>query len=71
MAKGKLVTTDGTRVIGESMLGNEFVGVHVDSLENIANGNIGDEALPRPLFDIQLLRDAIVYVIAWPRSHVS
>ncbi|WVZ49708.1 hypothetical protein U9M48_001040 [Paspalum notatum var. saurae] len=71
VAKGKLVTTDSKRVIGESMLGSEFVGVYVDALVNAAYGNNGEEELPRPLYEVKTLRDAIDYVIAWPRSHVK
>ncbi|WVZ58609.1 hypothetical protein U9M48_008862 [Paspalum notatum var. saurae] len=43
VAKGKLVTTYSKRVIGESMLGSEFVRVYVDALVNAGNGNNGDE----------------------------
>jgi hypothetical protein len=42
MAKGKLVSTDTTRSIGGTMLGNGFLGVYVDALENNDNGNNGD-----------------------------
>jgi hypothetical protein len=45
VAKGKLVTNDSKRVIGGSVLGTEFVGVYVDGIENIADGNKGDEQL--------------------------
>lgn len=71
MAKGKLVTTDSTRNIGGTMLGKEFVGVYVDALENNGNGNNGDEMLPRPLYSMKTMRDAIGFIVAWPRSHVS
>jgi len=71
MAKGKLVTTDSTRSIGGTVLGKEFVGVYVETLENNGNGNNGDEMLPRPLFSIKTMKDAIGFLVAWPRSHVS
>jgi hypothetical protein len=47
------------------------VGVYVDCLENVASGNKGDEELPRPLYDMSTLVEAVGFVIAWPRSHVS
>jgi len=65
-AKGTLKTTDSKRVIGGSMLGTEFVGVYVDGIENK-----GDEQLPRPLYSIHTLIDAIGFIIPWPKSHVS
>ena len=27
--------------------------------------------LPRPLFSIKTMKDAIGFLVAWPRSHVS
>ncbi|RCV38102.1 hypothetical protein SETIT_8G115300v2 [Setaria italica] len=60
VAKAKLVTTDAKRDIGGSVLGKEYVG-----------RNKGDELIPRPIYDICTLIDAIGYVIAWPRSHVK
>ncbi|XP_066316360.1 uncharacterized protein [Miscanthus floridulus] len=71
VAKGKLVTTDSTRSIGGTVLGKEFVGVYVETLENNGNGNNGDEMLPRPLFSIKTMKDAIGFLVAWPRSHVK
>jgi len=65
------VTTDSTRSIGGTVLGKEFVGVYVETLENNGNGNNGDEMLPRPLFSIKTMKDAIGFLVAWPRSHVS
>jgi len=53
------------------MLGTEFVGVYVDRIENITNGNKGDEELPRPVDSIRTLVDAVGFVIPWPRSHVK
>ena len=50
LGKGKLATTDSTRNIDGTVLGKEFVGVHVYALENNGNGNNGDEMLSRPLF---------------------
>lgn len=68
MAKGNLVTTDANRRISGTVLGKEFVGVYVDALENRNNG---DEMLPRPFYDIKTMSDAVGFVVAWPRSHVS
>ena len=65
------MTTDSTRSIGGTVLGKEFVGVYVETLENNGNGNNGDEMLPRPLFSIKTMKDAIGFLVAWPRSHVS
>ncbi|XP_039855812.1 uncharacterized protein LOC120713919 [Panicum virgatum] len=65
-AKGTLKTTDSKRVIGGSMLGTEFVGVYVDRIENK-----GDEELPRPLYSICTLMDAVGFIIPWPKSHVK
>lgn len=65
-AKGTLKTTDSKRVIGGSMLGTEFVGVYVDGIENK-----GDEELPRPLYSICTLIDAVGFIIPWPKSHVK
>ena len=65
------MTTDCTRVILGTMLGNDFLGVYVHALENITKGNTGDEILPRPTEDIRTIKDAVGYVIAWPRTHVS
>lgn len=66
VAKGNLVTTDSTHVVGGNMLGYEYVAVAVHIVSDI-----GDEDLPRPYDNICTVRDAIGYVIAWPRSHVS
>lgn len=71
MAKAQLVTTDCKREIGGCMLGKEYVGVYVDGLENVDIRNKGDELIPRPIFEIRTLLDAIGYTIPWPRSHVS
>lgn len=66
VAKGNLVTTDATHVVGRNMLGNEYYGVAIHTVTNI-----GDERLPRPPFEnCNTLRDAIGYVIAWPRAYV-
>jgi hypothetical protein len=53
------------------VLGKEFVGVYVDALENNGNRNNGDEMLPRPLYSIKTIRDAIGFIVVRPRSHVS
>jgi len=53
------------------MLGTEFVGVYVDGIVNITNGNKGDEQLPQPVYSIRTLLDAVGFVIPWPHSHVS
>jgi len=66
VVKGTLKTTDSKRVIGGSMLGTEFVGVYVDGIENK-----GDEELPRPLYSICTLIDAVGFIIPWPKSHVK
>ncbi|RCV38137.1 hypothetical protein SETIT_8G118300v2 [Setaria italica] len=71
VANAKLVTTDAKRDIGGSVLGKEYVGVYVEDLENVDSRNKGDELIPRPIYDICTLIDAIGYVIAWPRSHVK
>lgn len=71
VAKGHLVTTDSRRMIFGNKLGKDFFGVHVDGLENLTRGNTGEEVLPRPYESIRTIRDAIGYVIAWPRTHVS
>ncbi|TVU51665.1 hypothetical protein EJB05_03105, partial [Eragrostis curvula] len=71
LAKGQLVTTDSRRVILGHMLGSDFFGVHVDGLENLSRGNTGEETLPRPYEQIRTIRDAVGYVIAWPRTHVK
>ncbi|RCV32570.1 hypothetical protein SETIT_7G013600v2 [Setaria italica] len=71
VANAKLVTTDAKRDIGGSVLGKEYVGVYVEGLENVDSRNKGDELIPRPIYDIRTLIDAISYVIAWPRSHVK
>nr|TKW32325.1 hypothetical protein SEVIR_2G161300v2 [Setaria viridis] len=71
VANAKLVTTDAKRDIGGSVLGKEYVGVYVEGLENVDSRNKGDELIPRPIYDICTLIDAIGYVIAWPRSHES
>ena len=66
MAKGNLVTTDATHVVVRNMLGNEYYGEAIHTVTNI-----GDERLPRPPFEnCNTLRDAIGYVIAWPRAYV-
>nr|XP_015642066.1 uncharacterized protein LOC4341484 isoform X1 [Oryza sativa Japonica Group] len=65
VAKGNLVTTDSTYVVGGNMLGNEYYGVAVHSVTNI-----GDERLPRPSENCTTLREAIGYVIPWPRPYV-
>lgn len=65
VAKGNLVTIDSTYVIGGNMLGNEYYGVAVHSVTNI-----GDERLPRPSENCTTLREAIGYVIPWPRPYV-
>jgi hypothetical protein len=67
VAKGNLVTTDSTHVIGGNMLGHEFYGVAVHNVTNIG----GNERLPRPSENCHTLRDAIGLVIAWPRSFVK
>uniref|UniRef100_K3YY24 Transposase Tnp1/En/Spm-like domain-containing protein n=1 Tax=Setaria italica TaxID=4555 RepID=K3YY24_SETIT len=66
VAKGNLVTTDSTHVVGGNMLGYEYVAVAVHIVSDI-----GDEDLPRPYDNICTVRDVIGYVIAWPRSHVK
>ncbi|XP_072147443.1 uncharacterized protein [Setaria viridis] len=66
VAKGNLVTTDSTHVVGGNMLGYEYVAVAVHIVTDI-----GDEDLPRPYDNICTVRDAIGYVIAWPRSRVK
>ncbi|TVU23195.1 hypothetical protein EJB05_30230, partial [Eragrostis curvula] len=71
VAKGHLVTTDSKRVIFGNKLGKDFCGVYVEGLENFTRGNIGEEVLPRPYESIRTIRDAIGYVIAWPRTHVK
>lgn len=53
------------------MLRNQFVGVYVDDVENIGNGNNGDELIPRPFFETQTMKDDIGFVIALPHSNVS
>jgi hypothetical protein len=68
VAKGKLVTRDSTRSLAGTVLGKEYVGVYVDALDS---GNNGDEMLPRPFYSVITMKDAIGFVIAWPRSHVS
>lgn len=65
VAKGNLVTTDSTYVVGGNMLGNEYYGVAVHSVTNI-----GDERLPRPSENCTTLREAIGFVIPWPRPYV-
>ena len=62
------MTRDSTRSIAGTVLGKEYVGVYVDALDN---GNNGDKMLPRPFYSVITMRDAIGFVIAWPRSHVS
>ncbi|BAF17164.2 Os05g0342600 [Oryza sativa Japonica Group] len=65
VAKGNLVTANATHVVGRNMLGNEYYGVAIHTVTNI-----GDERLPRPPFEnCNTLRDAIGYVIAWPRAY--
>ncbi|KAL6639399.1 hypothetical protein ACP70R_023129 [Stipagrostis hirtigluma subsp. patula] len=66
LAKGNLVTTDRTGVVGGNMLGTEYYGVAVHAVSNL-----GDESLPRPYDKFSTVRDAIGYVIAWPKSHVK
>jgi len=66
VAKGNLVATDSTHVVGGNMHGNEYVAVAVHVVSDI-----GDENLPRPFENIHTVRDAIGYVIAWPKSRVS
>lgn len=53
------------------MLGKEYVGVYVEGLENVDSRNKGDELVPRPIFQIRTLIDAIGYTIPWPYSRVS
>ncbi|RCV05953.1 hypothetical protein SETIT_1G124000v2 [Setaria italica] len=48
------------------MLGYEYVAVAVHIVTDI-----GDEDLPRPYDNICTVRDAIGYVIAWPRSRMA
>nr|TKW27559.1 hypothetical protein SEVIR_3G264800v2 [Setaria viridis] len=67
----KLVTTVAKRDIGGSVLRKEYVGVYVEGLENVNSRNKGDELIPRPIFDIRTLIDAIGYIVAGPRSHVK
>jgi hypothetical protein len=66
VAKGNLVTTDSTHVVGGNMLGHEYVAVAVHIVSDL-----GGEDLPRPYDNISTVRDAIGHVIAWPRSRVS
>ncbi|KAL6909852.1 hypothetical protein ACP4OV_001511 [Aristida adscensionis] len=66
VAKGKLVTTDSTRVVGGNMLGNEYYGVAI-----LGVSRHGNESFPRPYEELSTVRDAIGKVIAWPRSHVK
>ncbi|RLN28952.1 uncharacterized protein C2845_PM05G17360 [Panicum miliaceum] len=66
VAKGNLVATDSTHVVGGNMLGYEYVAVAVHVVSDI-----GDENLPRPFENIRTVRDAIGYVIAWPPSRVK
>ena len=66
LGKGKLATTDSTRNIDGTVLGKEFVGVHVYALENNGNGNNGDEMLSRPLYSIKTRRDAIGLLLLGP-----
>jgi hypothetical protein len=60
------VVTDSTHVVGGNMLGYEYVVVSVHAINDI-----GDENLPRPFENIHTIRDAIGYVIAWPKSRES
>jgi hypothetical protein len=69
VAKGKLVTNNATQDIGGLMLGKGIL--YVERLENVDIRNKGDELIPRPMFEIHTLTDAIGYIIPWPRSHVS
>jgi hypothetical protein len=71
VAKGKLVTNNATQEFGGVILGKEYFGVYVEGLENVDSRNKGDELIPRHMFEIRTLTDAIVYIIPWPRSHVS
>ncbi|RCV26061.1 hypothetical protein SETIT_5G215200v2 [Setaria italica] len=67
-----LVTTDGKREIGGSMLGKEYVGFMLKVLKiNVDSRNKGNELIPTPIFEIRTLIDAIGYTIPWPRSHVK
>ncbi|RLN22998.1 hypothetical protein C2845_PM07G10420 [Panicum miliaceum] len=66
VAKGNLVVTDSTHVVGGNMLGYEYVVVAVHIVSDI-----GDENLPRPFENIHTVRDAVGYVIAWPRSRTA
>lgn len=66
VAKGSLVSKDKTYIVGRNMLGDEYYAVSV-----FAVTKTGNERLPRPYENCQMLQDAIGYVIAWPRSHVK
>lgn len=70
VAKGKIETADSTRNIRGTVLGNEFVGVYVDDLENIGNGNCGDEMLPRSFFDIKTVRDVVLALLLLVPLHM-
>lgn len=65
VAKGYLVTTDRTHVVGGNMLGDEYYGVAIHAVTNF-----GDERMPRPLENCSSVKDAIGCVIAWPRFYV-
>jgi hypothetical protein len=69
LAKGEVVAKAANRNIGGTPLGPSFVGVYVIGLENIGKHK-GDEKIPRPIFDIEKIMDAVGSVIAWPRTHV-
>ena len=65
VAKGYLVSSDSTHVVGGNMLGDEYYGVAIHGVTNI-----GDERLPRPFEKYCTVKDAIGCVVAWPRFYV-
>ena len=66
VAKGNLISTYRTHVVGGDMLGYEYVAVAVHNVRDI-----GDEKLARPYESLRTVGDAIGCVVAWPRSRVS
>ncbi|KAM3231137.1 hypothetical protein ACQJBY_061351 [Aegilops geniculata] len=64
--QGNSVSRDKTYVVGGNMPGEQYVAIFVSTISRFGNGT-----LVRPYEKLQIVRDAIGHVIAWPLSHVS